>query len=41
MKNNLNVLQIQFSNSIQREEISFFRGSIVNAVQQSGADLFS
>lgn len=40
MKNNLNVLQIQFSNSIQREEIFFFRGSIVNAVQQSGADLF-
>lgn len=40
MQNNLNILLVQFSNPISREEIPFFRGAIVNALQDNGADLF-
>lgn len=40
MQNNLNILIVQFSNSISREEIPSFRGAIVNALQDKGADLF-
>lgn len=40
MQNNLNILIVQFSNSISKEEIPSFRGAIVNALQDKGADLF-
>lgn len=40
MQNNLNVLVIQFTNSIYNDEIPFFRGAIINAVQERGSDLF-
>lgn len=40
MQNNINLLIVQFSNSIYREEIPSFRGAIVNVVQDKGADLF-
>ncbi|MCQ2275711.1 MAG: hypothetical protein MJZ87_01995 [Bacteroidales bacterium] len=40
MQNNLNILLVQFSNPIYRDEIPAFRGAIVNALQDKGADLF-
>lgn len=40
MQNNLNVLIVQFANPIDREEIPFFRGAIVNVVQDKGAVFF-